>query len=196
LFESAARLARIINIFLNVSSIDSGRFKLDKTMVNINDLVESVNKELQVQAKGKNIGLIFKPDKLLPLMYLDSDKIREVILNLVDNAIKYTPKGSITIETYQEGKEFHFKSMDTGIGIRPEDAKSLFRKFVRGTGIAQINTQGSGLGLYIAQRVVTEHGGRIWVESPGLDKGSAFHFVLPIMQAPEVKPVAKVQGKK
>lgn len=184
LFESAARLARLINIFLNVSRIESGRFKLDKTMVNMNDLVDSVIKELQVQAKGKNIQLNFKPDKLLPQMYLDSDKIREVILNLVDNAIKYTPKGSITIETYQEGKEFHFKSMDTGIGIRPEDAKSLFRKFVRGTGIAQINTQGSGLGLYIAQRVVTEHGGRIWVESPGLDKGSAFHFVLPIMEPP------------
>ncbi len=181
LFESASRLARLINIFLNVSRIESGRFKLDKTMVDVNALVESVLKELQGQITSKNLKVSFTPAKNMRKLYVDSDKVREVILNLVDNAIKYTPKGSIAITTAEEKNDLHFICKDTGVGIRPDDAKSLFRKFVRGTGIAQVNTQGSGLGLYIAQRVVTEHGGRIWVESEGLEKGSSFQFIIPII---------------
>lgn len=181
LFESASRLARLINIFLNVSRIESGRFKLDRTVVDVNALVENVLKELQGQFVSKKLSVSFTPAKNMRKLYVDSDKVREVILNLIDNAIKYTPQGSIAISTYEEKNDFHFVCTDTGIGIRPDDARALFRKFVRGTGIAQVNTQGSGLGLYIAQRVVTEHGGRIWVESKGLDKGSSFNFVLPIV---------------
>ncbi len=181
LFESASRLARLINVFLNVSRIESGRFKLDKTTVDVNLLVESVLKELQGQFISKGLKVSFSPAKNMRKLFVDSDKVREVILNLIDNAIKYTPKGRIEIVTLEEKNELHFICKDTGIGIRPNDAKSLFRKFVRGTGIAQVNTQGSGLGLYIAQRVVTEHGGRIWVESDGLEKGSSFQFVIPII---------------
>ncbi|MEK7584819.1 MAG: GAF domain-containing sensor histidine kinase, partial [Patescibacteria group bacterium] len=162
LFESAARLARLINIFLNVSRIESGRFKLDKTMTDVNALVDSVMKELSGQAVSKGIRIAFVRDAKLPQLYADSDKIREVVLNIIDNAIKYTPHGKIDIKTFQDTGAIHFTSTDTGVGIRPEDAKSLFQKFVGATGIAQVNTQGSGLGLYIAHRVVSEHGGRIW----------------------------------
>jgi len=188
LFESAARLARLINIFLNVSRIESGRFKLDKTMTDVNALVDSVMKELSGQAVSKGITITFVRDQKLPQLYADSDKIREVVLNIVDNAIKYTPHGKIDIKTFKENGAIHFTSTDTGIGIRPEEANSLFRKFVRGTGIAQVNTQGSGLGLYIAHRVVSEHGGRIWVESKGLGEGSTFHFTVPIVKKPADAP--------
>jgi signal transduction histidine kinase len=181
LFESASRLARLINIFLNVSRIESGRFKLDRTVVDVNALVENVLKELQGQFISKKLKVTFTPAKNMRKLFVDSDKVREVILNLIDNAIKYTPSGSIAIATTEEKNDFHFICKDTGIGIRPDDARSLFRKFVRGTGIAQVNTQGSGLGLYIAQRVVSEHGGHIWVESEGLEKGSSFQFILPII---------------
>ena len=192
LFESSSRLARLINTFLNVSRIESGRFKLDKTTVDINELTQGVVKELTGQANMKKLELIFKPMSNLPKLFLDSDKIREVILNLIDNSIKYTQKGSITVETVLDRNGFHFICKDTGVGIQPEDAESLFRKFVRGTGIAQVNTTGSGLGLYIAQRVISEHGGRIWVESEGVGKGSAFHFVVPIIEPPkQAKPEQK-----
>jgi len=182
LFESASRLARLVNIFLNVSRIESGKFKLDRTMVNINTLVDSVIKELHGQVESKKLDLSFDPIKGPPLLNIDSDKVREVILNLIDNAIKYTPSGKIDVKTFVEEGMFHFSIKDSGVGIRPAEVRSLFRKFVRGTGIAQVNTQGSGLGLYIAQRVISEHGGKIWAESDGLDKGSTFRFAIPLKQ--------------
>jgi signal transduction histidine kinase len=179
-FESSSRLARLINIFLNVSRIESGRFKLTLAPTDMNTIVEGVVKELQQQAKIKNLQLILELPKKPVVINVDSDKIREVVLNLIDNAIKYTQQGSITISQELRGNEFHFQTKDTGMGILPEEVGGLFKKFVRGTGVAQVNTQGSGLGLYIAQRVVGEHGGKIWVESEGVGKGSTFQFTLPV----------------
>jgi len=181
LFESSARLARLINVFLNVSRIESGRFKLDKKPIQINDLIESVIIELKNQAIKKELKLTYhQPVKKIPLVFADSDKLREVILNLVDNAIKYTLKGSIDIYIKHDKHELSFISKDTGIGIDPSEGRTLFRKFVRGTGVAQIHTGGSGLGLFIAQKIIKEHGGRIWAESKGKEKGSVFRFVIPL----------------
>jgi signal transduction histidine kinase len=179
-FESSSRLARLINIFLNVSRIESGRFKLTLAPTDMNTIVEGVVKELQQQAKIKNLELKLELPKQPVVINVDSDKIREVVLNLIDNAIKYTASGSITISQELRPKEFHFQTKDTGMGILPEEVGGLFKKFVRGTGVAQVNTQGSGLGLYIAQRVVAEHGGKIWVESEGVGKGSTFQFTIPV----------------
>ncbi len=190
-FESSSRLARLINIFLNVSRIESGRFKLTLAPTDMNTIVEGVVKELQQQAKIKNLKLILELPKKPVMINVDSDKIREVVLNLIDNAIKYTQQGSITISQELRPNEFHFQTKDTGMGILPEEVGGLFKKFVRGTGVAQVNTQGSGLGLYIAQRVVGEHGGKIWVESEGVGKGSTFQFTLPL--EPIVKPIATDQ---
>ncbi len=179
-FESSSRLARLINIFLNVSRIESGRFKLSLASTDMNQIVEGVVKELQQQAKIKNLKLIVDLPKKPTVITVDSDKIREVILNLIDNAIKYTQSGSITISQELRAKEYQFQTKDTGMGILAEEVGGLFKKFVRGTGVAQVNTQGSGLGLYIAQRVVAEHGGKIWVESDGVGKGSTFQFTIPV----------------
>ncbi len=181
IFESASRLARLINIFLNVSRIESGRFKLAPALTDMNTIVESVVKELQQQAKVKNLELVVQLPTKPVTITVDSDKIREVILNLVDNAIKYTQQGSITVSHELKSGEYHFVTKDTGMGILPEEVSGLFRKFVRGSGVAQVNTQGSGLGLYIAQRVVAEHGGKIWAESPGVGKGSTFQFTVPVV---------------
>ena len=181
LFESASRLARLINIFLNVSRIESGRLKLEKKALQINDLIESVVTELANQAKQKGVELVYKkPKGKIPEIFADSDKLREVVLNLVDNAIKYTPQGKIEIFVKFDSKELTFLTKDTGIGIDPKEVKSLFRKFVRGSGVAQIHTGGSGLGLFIAQKIVKEHNGRIWAESKGKGKGSTFQFVVPV----------------
>ncbi|MFA5127224.1 MAG: ATP-binding protein [Patescibacteria group bacterium] len=192
LFESASRLARLINVFLNVSRIESGRLKLEKHPLQVNDLIISVIKELGNQAEQKKLKLSYQePKTVLPLVNADSDKLREVILNLIDNSIKYTLEGSITTSAYTDEHGFHFVVKDTGIGIDPEEAKTLFRKFVRGTGVAQIHTGGSGLGLFIAQKIIKEHGGQVWAESQGKGKGSTFQFVIPINggdSAPETLP--------
>lgn len=181
LFESASRLARLINVFLNVSRIESGRLKLDKHLIQVNDLIVGVIKELNNQAVQKKLKLTYQaPTSALPLVNADSDKLREVILNLIDNSIKYTLTGSVLVSASVDAKDFHFVIKDTGIGIDPEEAKTLFRKFVRGSGVAQIHTGGSGLGLFIAQKIIKEHGGQVWAESEGVGKGSVFQFVIPI----------------
>jgi signal transduction histidine kinase len=137
LFDSASRLARTINVFLNVSRIEAGRLKLDKKPMQIADLINSVVTELASAAKNKGLVLAYEASaQAAPLVYADSDKLREVILNLVDNAIKYTPTGSVKISTEVKGNSLEFSSQDTGVGIDPVEAQSLFRKFVRGDGAA------------------------------------------------------------
>lgn len=182
LFESAARLARLVNIFLNVSRIESGRLKIEKKPLQIGDMIESVIAELHNESDKKGVKLIYKkPKPALALVAADADKLREVVLNLIDNSIKYTPKGQIEVSAMVENENMHFKVQDTGIGIDPEEAKNLFRKFVRASGAAQIHTGGSGLGLFIAQKIIKEHGGQIWVESAGKEQGSIFQFVIPMI---------------
>ncbi|MDQ5938344.1 MAG: Histidine kinase protein [Patescibacteria group bacterium] len=182
LFESAARLARLVNIFLNVSRIESGRLKIEKKPLQIGDMIESVIAELHNESDKKGVKLIYKkPKPALALVAADADKLREVVLNLIDNSIKYTPKGQIEVSALVENDNMHFKVQDTGIGIDPEEAKNLFRKFVRASGAAQIHTGGSGLGLFIAQKIIKEHGGQIWVESAGKEQGSIFQFVIPML---------------
>jgi len=102
------------------------------------------------------------------------------MVNLVDNSIKYTPKGKIEVFLEPKEKLMKVTVKDTGVGINKDEAPNLFKKFVRGDGIAQIHTGGSGLGLYIAKKLVEAHGGKIWAESEGKDQGSAFNFTLPI----------------
>jgi len=176
LFESSSRLARLVNTFLNVSRIESGRLKLDIKPVNVDKLVTSVIGELSNEATQKGLKLTYDSPRGLPRAMADSDKLREVILNLIDNSIKYTPKGSVKVSLSADDKKLSFQVKDTGIGIDPVEAKGLFRKFVRGSGVAQIHTGGSGLGLFIAQRIINEHKGKIWAESKGKEKGSAFKF--------------------
>jgi signal transduction histidine kinase len=196
IFESSARLARLINIFLNVSRIESGRLKLDKKPIQINDLIEGVIIELINQAKQKKVILEYKKKKKVPpLIFADADKLREVILNLVDNSIKYTPEGSIIVTVESDDKQLNFKVSDTGIGIKKDEVKTLFRKFVRGSGVAQVHTGGSGLGLFIAQKIIKEHDGQIWAESEGKGKGSVFQFTIPVYKEHET-PAYKEEAEK
>jgi len=183
IFESSSRLARLINVFLNVSRIESGRLKLELKPLQITELIDSVINELNNQASQKGLELAFEhPVKEPPLVNADSDKLREVILNLVDNSIKYTPQGSIKVFITFDRDNLTFKVEDTGIGIDPNEVQTLFRKFVRGSGVAQVHTGGSGLGLFIAQKIIKEHGGQIWAESEGKGKGSRFQFVIPLFK--------------
>lgn len=185
LLSESQRMIRLINQFLNVSKIEAGKFTYTWKPTQLEELVEQVMKEVNKPAADKSLKLIYKKLKTkLPLIQADADKIEDVVLNLIDNAIKYTAKGTIDVSLALEGDVAHFRVKDSGIGIKPQDANELFNKFVRGSGIAQIHPDGSGLGLFIAKSIIDAHGGKIWVESTGEGKGSTFQFTLPLTPPP------------
>lgn len=184
LLDASQRMIQLINLFLDVTKIESGKLVLDRRPAHIEEIIQRSYDVLNKLAKDKGLKLIYnKPKVAMPMLTID-DKIFDVVSNLIDNAIKYTEKGSITVTSSLDGDNVRVAVVDTGRGIEPHEAKQLFNKFVRGYGIAQVNPDGSGLGLYVARRLTEAHGGKIWVESQGLGKGSSFIFTLPIHQAP------------
>lgn len=181
LFESQ-RMIRLINLFLNVSKIEAGKLDIHPRPTDLVPHLEAWTTEVKKLAVDKGLTLTFeKPSKPLPKVLVDPDKLHEVVMNLVDNAIKYTTRGSVTLSVEPGPAEVTVTVTDTGVGIDPADVDDLFNKFVRGSGIARIYPGGTGLGLFIAKRMVEGHQGRIWVDSPGLGRGARFHFTLPIV---------------
>ncbi len=186
-FDASKRLVRLVNMFLNVTRIEAGRFTLNFTTLNFADVVNSEIAELLPTANQKGIKLSLDETSVkdIPVM-VDTDKIRDVVLNLIDNAIKYTPAGSVTVKVSQEDNaHVRFAVKDTGVGVDSKEAKELFHKFVRGSGIARVQPNGSGLGLYIVKKIVEGHKGEVWMESDGEGKGSTFVVILPLKQTSE-----------
>lgn len=181
IFESSQRLTRIINDLLDVSKIEQGGLKYEMRTMSVSSLVQSVVDELQLAAKEKGLKLVFNaPASHKFAVKGDNLKLRQVIQNLVDNAIKYTEKGQIevSVEFTNKKEKILLSITDTGMGISEETLGKLFQKFSRGEA-GKSNTSGSGLGLYLAQQIVKAHAGRLWAESPGLGKGSTFFVELP-----------------
>lgn len=179
-FEASNRMARLVDVFLNVSRIESGRLKLELNGFDLNELVYRSVKDLTINANEHKLKLNFKKDNEVYIVRADSDKIKDVLLNLIDNAIKYTKQGSIDVKLSKKDSHALVEVIDTGVGLEQEDIDKLFNKFSRGQDSAKINTGGSGLGLYVAKKVIDAHGGKIWVESSGKGKGSKFSFTLPL----------------
>lgn len=180
LFRHTGRLIRLVNMFLNVSRIELGQLFINRFAVDIIELTQSCISELRPEAEKKGLQLEFAPPtEKFPLISLDRDKVQDVILNLMSNAIKYTHRGSIAIKLAQDKKNLVFSVTDTGIGLGQAEITKLFTKFGRGRS-AKLGIEGSGLGLYISKNIIEAHGGTIWCESPGKDKGSTFSFKLPL----------------
>jgi len=180
-FTASRRLSRLVDTFLNVSRIEAGKFILNLAEVNMIDVVQTEVNEMAFNAKDKKLDLKFvKPKAKIPTVMVDVDKVKDVVINLIDNAVKYTQSGGVSVFIEKQKEDLHISVQDTGVGIAKGQAEKLFNKFVRGRGIAKIQPDGSGLGLYIAKRIVEAHGGKIWVESEGLGKGSVFQFTLPL----------------
>jgi signal transduction histidine kinase len=179
-FQSNERLIRLINDLLNVSKIESGKIELVLSEASLDDIILSVVDTLSLEAKKKKISLKWeKSKKPLQKINIDADKIREVISNLVDNAIKYTQKGEIKITTQDQKESVLIKVSDTGEGLSEGEKEKIFQSFSRGTAGTQFYTEGSGLGLYIAKQFVIMHKGKIWVESAGKGQGTTFYIELP-----------------
>ena len=143
-------------------------------------MIESIVDELKVKATQKNLELIFqKPKSALPILRVDSEKVRNAVLNIIDNSIRYTNKGSITVHAAQLENAIRITITDTGEGMTKEEIAKLFESFSRGEAGAKLSTEGAGLGLYIAKQFVQMHKAKIWAESEGKGKGSTFYIELP-----------------
>lgn len=183
IYVSNERLIMLVEDLLNISRIERGKIQYEYEDVNLEELAKNVLSIMRIQAKNKHLYIKFKNEaKDLPPVKADLKKIAEVIGNLVDNAIKYTLKGGVTVTLARKNDFARISVSDTGIGISQDEIDSLFEKFVRGRDVNKLHTGGTGLGLYVVKKIVEAHEGKVWVESPGLDKGTTFIMELPIKQ--------------
>ncbi|MFH1288004.1 MAG: PAS domain S-box protein, partial [bacterium] len=173
------RLARLINDVLDYQRLDSDRVRYDMKKDYINSLVEEIEKMMRPSLKDKSIEISTKLEDNLPEVIFDRDKISQVLTNLINNAIKFTDKGIITVATEKGENVVQVSVKDTGIGIKEDDINKLFQNFSQiSTGKGR-KTGSTGLGLAISKKIIEQHGGKIWVESE-FGKGSTFIFTLPI----------------
>jgi PAS domain S-box-containing protein len=178
--EETDRLTRIINDLLDLSRIESGRIKLKQENIKLGDLIRKNVLTIRDQAKKKNLELKMRVPEKFPSVFADSDKISQVILNLLGNAIKYTKQGEVSISAREDNGHVLVEVSDTGIGIAKKDLPKIFEKFQR-IEKAEAGTKGTGLGLSIVKALVELQGGNVFVESePG--KGSKFGFRLPAIK--------------
>ncbi|MCC6323975.1 HAMP domain-containing histidine kinase [Candidatus Nomurabacteria bacterium] len=178
IMQSSANLAITIEDFLNVSKIESGGMKYEKVNFDMGELANSMMKGIAVNAEKKGLKIAYTDDKTGPyIVNGDQEKLRQVVLNFIDNSIKYTKTGGVNVSVTRVGNKVHFAVKDTGMGMSPETKAKLFHKFSRGDG-QRMNTTGSGLGLYLAKEIAKAHGGDVDVESEGEGKGSTFYMDL------------------
>ena len=175
--EEADRLTVMINDLLDASRLNSGSLKLYKTDFSIPDLCYGIRKHMITQCGGNDIILNFPED--FPIVNADEDRIRQVITNLVSNAIKYAPGGDITISGKLDEKNIIVSVMDEGPGLSPEDLVHVFDRFYRSKKSSN-SVKGTGLGLFLSKAIVEAHGGKISVENRTDRSGAIFTFSLPL----------------
>ncbi|MFA5784839.1 MAG: chemotaxis protein CheB, partial [Phycisphaerae bacterium] len=157
------RLTRLINDVLDFQKLDSGKMNFNLEAKDVNQVVNDVYKTMAFPAKTGHLDFLLELDKDLPKAKFDSDKITQVLTNLVNNAIKFTEKGSITIRTSKTENEVQISVSDTGYGIKQEDMSKIFDGFEQLSSDGRRKTGGTGLGLTISKEIVEQHGGKIWV---------------------------------
>jgi signal transduction histidine kinase len=195
-YNSVDRLIRLVNDMLNISRIESGKISIELQSVDLVKMTQEVVDEVLLRAK--EVGVTIEMQKLdtLPRVFADSDKIKEVLFNLIGNSLKFTPKGgTITISFFRKDDFIETSIADTGAGISIEDSGKLFQKFglLPGSYITnQTSTQlGTGLGLYICKSIINLHHGEIKAESEGRGKGSTFSFTLKVFDESDMKELKK-----
>lgn len=180
-YESNQRMIGLIEDMLGADRIGSGKLQYSFSLVNIMDVLEDVLYEFIPAAKKKDIKItLVEPKEELPKVFIDEDKICDVFQNLLENSIKYTPeKGTVEVSLERVNDIVKVGIKDNGIGIPQEQQKNLFTRFFRATNAVKMQTDGSGLGLFIIKGIVEKHGGSIWFESEE-GKGTTFYFTLKI----------------
>jgi signal transduction histidine kinase len=183
-FGSSERMVNLISDLLNVSRLSAGRFLIQRKPTDMVQMIADEVRQLQTHATAKGLKLIFdKPEAPLPPAEIDDNKTRQVIMNFIDNAIYYTQKGQVRVVLEQTGDLVRLEVRDTGIGVPDDAKKKLFSKFFRAGNAQVVRPDGTGLGLYLAKRVVEDQGGTI-IFSSVEGKGSVFGFELPFKPEP------------
>ena len=181
--RNVERLARLINDILDFQKLESGKMDVDMQKNDVNEIVKEIKETMTPLSSEKGLNLIIELDDSIPIIKFDKDKITQVLTNIVNNAIKFTEQGSVTISTTKGDNDniIQVSVSDTGPGIKNEDLPKLFHEFEQLAGGNERKTGGSGLGLAISRKIIKKHNATIWAESePG--KGTTFHFVLPIKE--------------
>ena len=195
-------LRTMVSDLLDVTRAKTGKMVIEPRYLSLAELTSAMRTSFQVAATAKGITLSSDVPGDLPPAYADADRVRQVLTNLIDNAIKFTgQEGTIAIgaEVSREDPNFLCVSVaDTGCGISPEDSKRVFGHLYQANSSVETTRKGLGLGLYICKEIVSYHGGRIWVES-GLGHGSTFFFTLPVFSlgkllAPILTPQNMLEG--
>ena len=176
------RLAKLVNDILDLSRMDLGTMKFTFEEVDVDDVMKNVLNEMSVLAKERGLRLKSDIGKGLPKISTDMERLVQILINLISNAVKYTERGGIDVSAFKDGQNLHFVVKDTGIGIAKKYYGKLFERFYQIDSSYTRKAGGTGLGLSLCKEFVNALGGEIWFKSR-FGKGSEFHFTLPI-QAP------------
>lgn len=179
-FTSSERMVHLINDFLNVSRLQTGKFMIDRRPVDLATIIRQEVDSLQTTAGQRQLKLTYKMPTGFPQLYIDEGKMRQVVMNFIDNAIYYSKEDTtITVTLAVDGDIATMTVKDTGIGVPQDEQAQLFTKFYRASNARKQRPDGTGVGLYLAKKVVVAHGGSmVFHSTPG--KGSTFGFTLPI----------------
>ena len=194
--ESAQHLGRLFQDLLDISKVEDGRMKNNPKIINVNEFLKDIFDGLATKASEKQLNYIFMPDiidegkekSLQPIFYanIDPDHFREVVSNLIENAIKYTPSGEVVVNVTGDDKQISVSVKDSGIGIPAEDIPHLFQKFYRVDNSDTREIGGTGLGLYLSRRLAEAMSGNLRVESK-YKEGSTFYLEIPRMSSSDAK---------
>jgi len=179
IIRNVKRMRALIWNVLDVTKLESGRVEFKMGKVQLSDIIETTVRDMDLLAEKKQVSLSAKPPQL-PFIHGDFNRLAQVFINLLDNAIRFTPeKGRVRIEATLVNDKVLVKIEDTGLGIPKKDIERVFEKFYRAEVALNHQIEGTGLGLTICKQIVEKHGGRIWIESK-LGKGTTVNFTLPI----------------
>jgi PAS domain S-box-containing protein len=184
--SSSDSLLSLINDILDISKIEAGKMEIEEILIDLREVVEGVAEVLSIRAREKGVELLSYVEPGVPShIYGDPVRLRQVLMNLAGNSVKFTEEGEVAIKVEREEEEeggrvrLHFMVTDTGIGISEEDQEKIFEKFSQADSSTTRRYGGTGLGLSITKALIELMGGRIWVESEA-GKGSTFHFELSV----------------
>jgi len=196
-YESSLKLVTVIEDFLNITRIELGRMKYELSVFDLGQLTQTVVKDQEPNVKKRGLTIEFQDGTGNHQISADSGKVTQVVSNIIDNSIKYTPNGGVKIKVENvpagkskansprgskatlRGENVRITVSDSGVGIPKEVLPKLFEKFVRADDAGKTNISGTGLGLYVAKQIVEGLGGKIWAESEGKNKGSTFFIEFP-----------------
>jgi signal transduction histidine kinase len=181
--NETTRLSKMVKNMLNLSRIDMGTLSFDVEDVDVNEFLEEIQLQMEHTAKEKRLKLIVETNEKLSKMRVDKEKLRQILINLITNSIKYTEKGSITVSAEQQDDSIKFTVADTGIGIPKSKHEKIFERFYQVESPFTRKVLGAGLGLSIVKEFVDVMDGKIWLKSK-VGKGSTFYFILPIKFTP------------